>query len=61
MTESEFEFPRYNLTGRKAVVTGASQGIGSWIALGLAEAGALRIYESTSEIQKLIIANSLLK
>jgi len=43
------------------VVTGASQGIGSWIALGLAEAGALRIYESTSEIQKLIIANSLLK
>lgn len=40
MVESEFEFPRYDLTGKKAVVTGASQGIDSWIALGLARAGA---------------------
>jgi len=33
-------FPRYGLEGKSAVVTGSGQGLGKWIALGLAEAGA---------------------
>ncbi len=33
-------FPRYDLKGKVAVVTGSGQGLGKWIALGLAEAGA---------------------
>lgn len=35
-----YEFPKYDLTGKSAVVTGSGQGLGKWIALGLAEAGA---------------------
>jgi 2-deoxy-D-gluconate 3-dehydrogenase len=35
-----YKFPRYNLENKVAVVTGAGQGLGKWIALGLAEAGA---------------------
>ncbi len=39
--QSEFyKFPRYDLEGKVAVVTGCGQGLGKWIALGLAEAGA---------------------
>lgn len=35
-----YHFPRYDLKGKVAVVTGSGQGLGKWIALGLAEAGA---------------------
>ena len=35
-----YQFPRYDLKGKTAVVTGSGQGLGKWIALGLAEAGA---------------------
>lgn len=38
--EEYFKLPRYDLKGKVAVVTGAGQGLGKWIALGLAEAGA---------------------
>ncbi len=34
------KFPRCDLKGKVAIVTGAGQGIGEWIALGLADAGA---------------------
>ena len=34
------QFPRCDLKGKVAIVTGAGQGIGEWIALGLADAGA---------------------
>ena len=41
MTSYELpKFPSYDLSGRAAVVTGASRGLGKWIALGLANAGA---------------------
>jgi NAD(P)-dependent dehydrogenase (short-subunit alcohol dehydrogenase family) len=36
----EFDFPSFSLLGRKALVTGASRGIGQALALGLAHAGA---------------------
>jgi len=38
--EDSYKFPRYDLKGKVAVVTGSGQGLGKWIALGLAEAGA---------------------
>lgn len=36
----EVEFPQWKLSGKVALVTGASKGLGKWIALGLAQAGA---------------------
>jgi 2-deoxy-D-gluconate 3-dehydrogenase len=38
--ELSYQFPKYSLEGKVAVVTGSGQGLGKWIALGLAEAGA---------------------
>ena len=38
--EESYKFPRYDLEGKVAVVTGSGQGLGKWIALGLAEARA---------------------
>lgn len=35
-----YNFPKYDLKGKVAIVTGAGQGLGKWIALGLADAGA---------------------
>jgi len=35
-----YNFPVFSLKGKVAVVTGAGQGLGKWIALGLAHAGA---------------------
>ena len=40
METNIYQFPRYELKGKVAVVTGSGQGLGKWIALGLAEAGA---------------------
>ena len=34
------DFPGYGLEGKVAVVTGSGQGLGKWIALGLAQSGA---------------------
>lgn len=35
-----YRYPKYNLDGKVAVVTGAGRGLGKWIALALADAGA---------------------
>ena len=35
-----YTYPKYDLKGKVAVVTGAGQGLGKWIALALADAGA---------------------
>ena len=35
-----YAYPKYDLAGKVAVVTGAGQGLGKWIALALADAGA---------------------
>jgi NAD(P)-dependent dehydrogenase (short-subunit alcohol dehydrogenase family) len=35
-----YTYPKYDLEGKVAVVTGAGQGLGKWIALALADAGA---------------------
>jgi 2-deoxy-D-gluconate 3-dehydrogenase len=40
METNSYQFPRYELRGKVAVVTGSGQGLGKWIALGLAGAGA---------------------
>ena len=37
---TEIHFPSMSLEGRVAIVTGAGQGLGRWMALGLAHAGA---------------------
>ena len=37
---TEFNYPKMTLDGKFALVTGAGQGLGKWIALGLAHAGA---------------------
>ena len=48
---TEIRFPSMNLGGRVAVVTGAGQGLGLWMALGLAQAGAdLMIAEINSQM-----------
>lgn len=38
--EKSYHFPSYDLKDKVAVVTGSGQGLGKWIALGLAEGGA---------------------
>ena len=38
--EVSYAFPSYDLNGKVAVVTGSGQGLGKWIAIGLAKAGA---------------------
>lgn len=38
--EKELLLPAFDLTGKVAVVTGSSKGLGKWIAMGLAQAGA---------------------
>src|SRR5512137_2334787 len=35
-----YTYPKYDLEGKVAIVTGAGQGLGKWIALALADAGA---------------------
>lgn len=40
MEGTQDRFPSFDLGGKVAVVTGAGQGLGKWIALGLARAGA---------------------
>ena len=48
---------KFRLTGKKAVVTGAAQGIGHSVAIALAEAGAdvalLDLNESTETLEKI--------
>jgi len=48
---------KFRLTGKKAVVTGAAQGIGQSVAIALAEAGAdvalLDLNESTETLEKI--------
>jgi NAD(P)-dependent dehydrogenase (short-subunit alcohol dehydrogenase family) len=49
----EIRYPSMNLEGKVAVVTGAGQGLGLWMALGLAHAGAdLVIAEINSQMGK---------
>jgi len=40
MEKEIYRFPKFDLEGKAAVVTGAGQGLGKWIALGLAHFGA---------------------
>lgn len=40
MPRELYRFPKYDLTGKVAVVTGSGQGLGKWIAIGLANARA---------------------
>ncbi|MFH1036424.1 MAG: glucose 1-dehydrogenase [Pseudomonadota bacterium] len=40
MQLTDNDWPGFDLTGQVAVITGSSRGIGKWIALGLARAGA---------------------
>lgn len=44
----QIEYPDFRLDGRIALVTGASRGLGRWIALGLAHAGAHVVVVSRS-------------
>ena len=46
---------KFNLTGRVAVVTGASRGLGAGMAIGLAEAGAdLVVVASSARLQETV-------
>ncbi len=47
--EPEILFPDFNLDGRKAIVTGASRGIGRALAIGLAHAGAAVVLTGRKE------------
>jgi NAD(P)-dependent dehydrogenase (short-subunit alcohol dehydrogenase family) len=56
------EYPRWTLDGKIALVTGASKGLGKWISLGLAHAGAdvavvarnfEEVQETAREIEKM--------
>ena len=40
MTDHDFRYPDLSLTGKLAAVTGSSRGLGKWMALALAKAGA---------------------
>ncbi len=40
MTPNTVSYPTFDLNGKVALVTGSSRGLGSWMALGLAHAGA---------------------
>src|SRR5438045_5520957 len=54
-------FPLFDLTGRRAFVTGSSQGIGSAIAAGLAEHGAAIVLNGRDEAKLQTTADRLRK
>lgn len=68
------DYPKMTVEGRVALVTGAARGLGKWILLGLAQAGAdvvgvepyyrvakiIEICEGIKEMEKIIISRTLL-